>query len=185
MTWNDDPTHLPGGAHGGAPGGADGAASDGGSGSGATTPADPAPAADRVLLARVVDVTVSVAECSALVTSRASGAVVTFEGVVRDHDEGRGVEALHYEAHPTATDVIREVALSVAEAHPEVAIAVEHRYGDLVVGDVALACAVASAHRAEAFAACAALVDEVKARTPIWKRQEFTDGSDEWVASLG
>ena len=120
-----------------------------------------------MLLARVVDVTVSVAECSALVTSRASGAVVTFEGVVRDHDEGRGVEALHY------------------EAHPEVAIAVEHRYGDLVVGDVALACAVASAHRAEAFAACAALVDEVKARTPIWKRQEFTDGSDEWVASLG
>ncbi|ROS51466.1 molybdenum cofactor biosynthesis protein MoaE [Frigoribacterium sp. PhB24] len=166
---DDDPTLLPGGGHDPAP----------------ATAGGTAPAADRVLLARVVDVTVSVAECSALVTSRASGAVVTFEGVVRDHDEGRGVEALHYEAHPTATEVIREVALAVAEAHPEVAIAVEHRYGDLVVGDVALACAVASAHRAEAFAACAALVDEVKARTPIWKRQEFTDGSDEWVASLG
>jgi molybdopterin synthase catalytic subunit len=189
MTWNDDPTHLPGGAHDGAPGGLAGRLAGrlagGPSGSGAATPGGIVPAADRVLLARVVDATVSVAECSALVTSRASGAVVTFEGVVRDHDEGRGVEALHYEAHPTATDVIREVALTVAEAHPEVAIAVEHRYGDLVVGDVALACAVASAHRAEAFAACAALVDEVKARTPIWKRQEFTDGSDEWVASLG
>ena len=170
---DDDPTTLPGGAHGGP------------SGSGTASPGGTAPAADRVLLARVVDVTVSVAECSALVTSRASGAVVTFEGVVRDHDEGRGVEALHYEAHPTATEVIREVALAVAEAHPEVAIAVEHRYGDLVVGDVALACAVASAHRAEAFAACSALVDLVKERLPIWKRQAFTDGPDEWTASLG
>ena len=143
------------------------------------------PAADRVLLARVVDEALSVTECSALVASRASGAVVTFEGVVRDHDEGRGVTALHYEAHPNATDVIREVALSIAAAHPEVRVAVEHRYGDLEIGDVALACAVSSAHRAEAFAACAALVDEVKARVPIWKRQEFADGSDDWTASLG
>jgi len=151
--------------------------------SAAAAPASPA--ADRVLLARVVDAPLSVADCSALVASRASGAVVTFEGVVRDHDDGRGVTALHYEAHPSATEVIREVALAVAEAHPAVAIAVEHRYGDLGIGDVALACAVASAHRAEAFAACSALVDEVKARTPIWKRQEFADGSDEWTASLG
>jgi molybdopterin synthase catalytic subunit len=146
---------------------------------------DAAAAADRVLLARVVDEALSVADCSSLVASRASGAVVTFEGVVRDHDEGRGVTALHYEAHPNATEVIREVALSIAAAHPEVRVAVEHRYGDLVIGDVALACAVSSAHRAEAFAACSALVDEVKARVPIWKRQEFSDGSDEWTASLG
>ena len=145
----------------------------------------PASADDRVLLARVVDEALLVAGCSALVASRASGAVVTFEGVVRDHDDGRGVTALHYEAHPNATEVIREVALSIAIAHPEVRVAVEHRYGDLSIGDVALACAVSSAHRAEAFAACAALVDEVKARTPIWKRQEFADGSDEWTASLG
>ncbi|WP_423922987.1 molybdenum cofactor biosynthesis protein MoaE [Frigoribacterium sp. 2-23] len=140
---------------------------------------------DRVLRARVGDAPLSVTECSALVASRASGAVVTFEGVVRDHDEGRGVTALHYESHPSAGDVMRETALAVAAAHPAVRIAVEHRVGDLEIGDVALACAVSSAHRAEAFAACAALVDEVKARVPIWKRQEFTDGSEQWVASLG
>ena len=150
---------------------------------------DAVPPADgpsgRVLLAEVVSTALSATECSVIVASRASGAVVTFEGVVRDHDEGRGVTALHYEAHPNATDVIREVALSIAAAHPEVRVAVEHRYGDLEIGDVALACAVSSAHRAEAFAACAALVDEVKARVPIWKRQEFADGSDEWTASPG
>ncbi|MGI8529869.1 MAG: molybdenum cofactor biosynthesis protein MoaE, partial [Geodermatophilaceae bacterium] len=60
-------------------------------------------------------------------------------------------------------------------------IAVSHRIGKLVVGDVALACAVSSAHRREAFAACSRLVDEVKHRLPIWKRQVFEDGTDEWV----
>jgi molybdopterin synthase catalytic subunit len=140
---------------------------------------------DRVLLARVTSDPVSVEACAGLVGSSADGAVVTFAGVVRDHDGGRGVTALEYEAHPTATEVIGAVAREVAHAHPAVSIAVEHRTGALVVGDVALACAVSSAHRAEAFAACAALVDEVKARVPIWKKQGFTDGTSEWVASLG
>ena len=151
-------------------------------------PAGPAPAgpdASRVLLAEVVSTALSVERCSSLVASRASGAVVTFEGVVRDHDDGRGVTALHYEQHPSAGDVVQQVAEQIAAEHPEVAVAVQHRVGDLEIGDVALACAVASAHRAEAFAACSALVDLVKQRLPIWKRQEFTDGSDEWVASLG
>ncbi|MDQ4138332.1 MAG: molybdenum cofactor biosynthesis protein MoaE, partial [Actinomycetota bacterium] len=60
-----------------------------------------------------------------------------------------------------------------------------HRVGDLAIGDVALACAVSSAHRAAAFATCAALVDEVKGRVPIWKEQFFDDGSAEWVGALG
>ena len=139
----------------------------------------------RVVLAEVVSTELSAAECAVMVSSRASGAVVTFEGVVRDHDEGRGVTALHYEGHPSAGDVAREVAEQIAAEHPAATIAVQHRVGDLDVGDVALACAVASAHRAEAFAACAALVDLVKQRLPIWKRQAFTDGPDEWTASLG
>jgi molybdopterin synthase catalytic subunit len=74
------------------------------------------------------------------------------------------------------------VAAQVAKAHPEVlALAVSHRIGPLAIGDSALACAVSAAHRGPAFAACAALVDEVKLQLPIWKRQEFSDGSEAWV----
>ena len=139
----------------------------------------------RVLLAEVVETVLSAAECSVIVESRASGAIVTFEGVVRDHDGGRDVVALHYEQHPSAGEVMGSVAEQIAAEHPAVTIAVQHRVGDLEIGDVALACAVASPHRAEAFAACSALVDLVKERLPIWKRQAFTDGPDEWTASLG
>jgi molybdopterin synthase catalytic subunit len=142
-------------------------------------------AGDRVLFARVSDVPITVEECSDAVGNSRSGAVVTFAGVVRDHDEGRGVDSLRYSAHPSAAEVILAVATQIALEHPEVIVAVAHRVGDLAVGDLALACAVASPHRAEAFAACAALVDEVKAQVPIWKEQFFADGSTEWVASIG
>jgi molybdopterin synthase catalytic subunit len=110
-----------------------------------------------------------------------AGAVVTFQGVVRDHDSGRGVVELEYEGHPGAADALREIVSEFA-ADPEVfALAVSHRIGTLNVGDIALVAAVSTAHRAAAFRVCAALVDEVKARLPIWKRQQFTDGTDEWV----
>lgn len=116
----------------------------------------------------------------AVADSRA-GAVVSFAGVVRDHDHGWAVTLLEYEAHPSAEQVLREVAAEVA-ADPEVyAVAVSHRVGKLDIGDVALVAAVATAHRAAAFAACARLVDEVKARLPVWKRQVFADGTEEWV----
>lgn len=141
-------------------------------------------AAARVVLADVVDRDITVNEVSAVVATDQDGAVVTFAGVVRDHDGGKGVTALEYERHPSAGAVIAEVARTIADAHPEVRIAVLHRVGALVVGDVALAAAVSSPHRAEAFAACGALVDLVKERVPIWKHQQFTDGSDEWVAAL-
>ena len=111
----------------------------------------------------------------------AAGAVVSFAGVVRDHDDGRGVLELEYEAHPSAQQILAEVAAEIA-ADPEVyALAVSHRIGRLKIGDVALAAAVSTAHRAAAFAACARLVDEVKARLPVWKRQLFADGTEEWV----
>ncbi|MEV6932108.1 molybdenum cofactor biosynthesis protein MoaE [Dactylosporangium sp. NPDC051485] len=115
------------------------------------------------------------------VEDRAAGAVVSFAGVVRDHDGGRGVVELEYEGHPSAADVLAEVAAEIA-ADPAVhGLAVSHRVGRLEIGDVALAAAVSTAHRAEAFALCARLVDEVKARLPVWKRQVFTDGEEEWV----
>lgn len=143
-----------------------------------------ASSAARVLVADVVDRSITVDEVAAVVATDQDGAVVTFAGVVRDHDGGKGVTALEYERHPSAGDVIAEVARTIAEAHPEVRIAVLHRVGALGIGDVALAAAVSSPHRAEAFAACGALVDLVKERVPIWKHQRFTDGSDEWVAAL-
>jgi molybdopterin synthase catalytic subunit len=117
---------------------------------------------------------------SAVADPRA-GAVVTFQGVVRDHDQGRGVMLLEYEGHPSAAALLREVAAEIA-ADPDVyAVAVSHRIGVLKIGDVALVAAVSTAHRAAAFGACARLVDEVKSRLPIWKRQVFGDGTEEWV----
>ena len=89
--------------------------------------------------------------------------------------------SLEYEGHPSAEQVLRDVAAEVA-AEPEVyAVALSHRVGPLASGDVALVAAVSTAHRAAAFAACARLVDEAKARLPIWKRQVFADGTEEWV----
>lgn len=110
-----------------------------------------------------------------------AGAVVSFQGVVRDHDNGRGVTLLEYEGHPSAADVLRAVAAEIAADPAVYAVAVSHRIGTLAVGDVALVAAVSTAHRAAAFAACGRLVDEAKARLPIWKRQVFADGAEEWV----
>lgn len=143
---------------------------------------DRAPGAGLLLRAVVGEDPLDVEEHARLVGTAAAGAVVTFAGVVRDSDGGRGVRALEYSGHPSAGDVIARVAAEVVAAHPAVqALAVSHRIGPLGIGDAALACAVSSAHRREAFEACAALVDEVKAQLPIWKRQEFADGSEEWV----
>ncbi|GAB4096907.1 molybdenum cofactor biosynthesis protein MoaE [Brachybacterium horti] len=142
-------------------------------------------AAERL---RHAGVTTAVIEAAAMVEAVADprcGAVVTFDGVVRDHDEGRGVTALTYTAHPSAQEVLAQVAHGIAERFPEVRLAVAHRHGPLAIGDSALVAAVAAAHRKQAFAACDALVDEVKAQVPIWKHQRFTDGTDEWVGALG
>jgi molybdopterin synthase catalytic subunit len=137
-----------------------------------------------VLRATVGTEPLDVAEHAALVERAAAGAVVTFAGVVRDHDGGRAVTGLEYSAHPSAAKIVADVAADVAARATGVrAIAVSHRVGHLAIGDVALACAVAADHRREAFATCAELVDEIKRLLPVWKRQAFTDGSDEWVNS--
>ncbi|MGH3737468.1 MAG: molybdenum cofactor biosynthesis protein MoaE [Micromonosporaceae bacterium] len=131
--------------------------------------------------AEVTGAPLDVAAHEQLVSLRTAGAVVSFAGVVRDHDHGRPVASLDYEGHPGATAVLREVAEEIAAEPGVQAVAVSHRIGALDIGDVALAAAVACAHRGEAFEACRRLVDEVKARLPIWKHQVFTDGTDEWV----
>ncbi|GAA4416773.1 hypothetical protein GCM10023169_12060 [Georgenia halophila] len=139
--------------------------------------------ARRIALAAVRDKDIDVLECAEAVADEAAGAVVTFGGVVRNHDAGRGVTGIEYVAHPAADAVVRQVASDVAVQFPIDAIAVLHRVGTLKVGEVALAAAVSAAHRAEAFEATAELVEEVKRRLPVWKRQVFPDGSHEWSGS--
>jgi molybdopterin synthase catalytic subunit len=137
-----------------------------------------------VSLARISERTILLEDAVRAVTVSGAGAVVTFSGIVRDHDGGRTVVLLEYEAHPSASDVLESVARAVAADIDGVHIAIEHRTGVLEIGELALACAVSSAHRADAFEACARLIDEVKLQVPIWKRQHFSDGTIEWVGSL-
>jgi molybdopterin synthase catalytic subunit len=133
------------------------------------------------VLAAVSGAVLDVAAHEAFVAHAGAGATVVFCGVVRDTDEGRAVVELEYQGHPSAEQVLREIAAEFAAEPDVLALAVSHRVGTLAVGDVALVAAVATAHRREAFRLCARLVDEVKDRLPIWKRQVFTDGTDEWV----
>lgn len=134
------------------------------------------------VVAATVDTAVLNSEtaCTAVWTPQA-GAVVSFSGIVRNHDGGKDVASLGYSAHPTAAAVIADVAAGIAERYDGVRIWVGHRTGPLRIGDAALVAAVASAHRGTAFAACSELVDTVKAQVPIWKEQVFGDGSVEWV----
>ena len=114
------------------------------------------------------------------VQTAANGALVTFRGVVRDHDHGQSVTALDYEAHPDAARFLEDACRTIA-AETGLRVAAAHRTGSLVVGDTALVAAVAAPHRAEAFAACARLVDVIKETVPIWKRQYLASGVTEWV----
>jgi molybdopterin synthase catalytic subunit len=134
-----------------------------------------------VVIASVTEEPLDAAAYEAAVSQDRAGATVVFRGVVRDLDDHRAVESLEYHAHPSAAAVLAEVTAKFAAEPDVLAIAVSHRVGTLAVGDVALVVAVSSEHRAEAFALCARLVDEVKHRLPVWKRQVFADGSDEWV----
>ncbi|WP_352396483.1 molybdenum cofactor biosynthesis protein MoaE [Kineosporia sp. NBRC 101677] len=140
------------------------------------------PPARQVRQALVSDQPLDLQAHAALVEGASSGAVVTFAGVVRNHDGGREVLGLEYEGHPTAQSVLERVVAEVTAQSTAEAVAVSHRIGTLAIGDTALAVAVAGAHRQEAFETAMRLVDEVKAQLPIWKRQVFSDGTDEWVA---
>ena len=116
------------------------------------------------------------------VTSSERGAIATFLGLVRDHHGGRAVERLEYSAYAPMAE--QECANILAEAHarwPMAQVALEHRVGALVIGDTAVAVAAAAAHRDEAFLACRYVIEEVKRRVPIWKREYYADGSVGWV----
>ncbi|OKL55007.1 molybdenum cofactor biosynthesis protein MoaE [Bowdeniella nasicola] len=134
----------------------------------------------RVVTAEVTSDPIDVAALQHAVTRKEAGAILTFCGAVRNHDGGRAVDAIEYSGHPSADQIIRDVACDMADAFDVHALGVIHRIGKLGIGDDALVAVVAASHRAEAFACLIQLVDEVKARLPIWKLQKFSDGTDEW-----
>jgi len=122
-------------------------------------------------------------EVRAAVMDPAAGGIALFAGAVRDHDHDRSVTGLSYTAHPSAADELRRVAERIAGQFEVRAIAAVHRVGDLAIGDLAVVVAVSSGHRAQAFQACRALIDDLKASVPIWKHQRFAGGDSEWVNS--
>lgn len=119
------------------------------------------------------------------VLRRSDGAYILFEGVVRNHHEGKAVESIFYDAYrPMAEKEIATIVRAIEEQFPEVALAVVHRLGHLIVGDSSIAIVAASPHRAEAFGACRMAIDRIKETVPIWKKERGPDG-EEWVGWQG
>ncbi|MFE5960848.1 molybdenum cofactor biosynthesis protein MoaE [Streptomyces rubiginosohelvolus] len=138
---------------------------------------------DPIRLLGVRDSPLSLDEVYAAVGDDAAGGTALFVGTVRDHDGGRPVTFLEYSAHPGAGAELRRVAEKVAADHPVRALAAVHRTGRLAVGEIAVVAAVSCAHRAEAFAACERLLEDLKHEVPVWKHQIFADGDEEWVGA--
>ena len=135
-----------------------------------------------VVRAEVTSEWVDLAALERQVAASSCGATVAFGGVIRDHDGGREVTSVEYVAHPSAGEVIARIAASVAADQRGVRLGVIHRVDSVLdIGDVALACAVATPHRGEAFEICRSLVERVKHELPVWKRQVLADGTEEWV----
>jgi len=113
------------------------------------------------------------------------GAYVLFEGVVRNHHDGKAVESIFYDAYrPMAEREIEKIVRDVQSQYADVAIAVVHRLGQLIVGDSSIAIVATSPHRAEAFAVARLLIDRIKETVPIWKKERGPDG-EEWVGWQG
>ena len=119
----------------------------------------------------------SVDEVLAAVTHPGAGGVVAFLGAVRDENDGHPVTLLEYEAYPAMVRIeMARIGREIAAEIPGVRLAALHRVGSLAVGDLAIVCAAGAPHRAEAFAACRALIDRIKERAPIWKREHGPEG---------
>ena len=136
-----------------------------------------------VRLVDIRDTDLSVDEVLAAVRDPSAGGLAFFVGAVRDTDEGKEVRTLDYEAHPTASEELWHVMRAVADRHDVVAIAAVHRIGHLEVGDTAVIVAASAIHRGEAFAAARDLIDRLKEAVPIWKKQQYDDGTTDWVGS--
>lgn len=138
--------------------------------------------ADAIPSIRVQAEPLDAAALARLLTDPRAGALVVFEGRARDHHEGRPVLKLSYEAYaPMAEKELERLRQQAFERFGILGCAVHHRIGEVPLTEAAVIVATASAHRAEAFQAAAWVMDEIKARVPIWKRETYADGSEAWV----
>ncbi len=138
----------------------------------------------RVELCEVTSDSLDVQAHRDAVADSSAGAIATFEGTVRNHDPANPnpVVFLEYQAHPSAGAVLRSLADEFAKRDGVCAVAVSHRVdARLDVGESAITCAVSSAHRREALDVCSELVERIKHELPVWKLQQFADGTQEWV----
>ena len=111
------------------------------------------------------------------------GAVLLFLGTVRDHNDGRPVRGVHYEAYEQmAAEVLQRIGEEASAQLGGGGVAVVHRVGELQIGDVSVAIAVSSPHRAEAYAASRYVIEEIKKRLPVWKQERYTDGDQRWLS---
>jgi molybdopterin synthase catalytic subunit len=130
----------------------------------------------------VVRTPIDPAAALSLVGAPSDGAVLLFLGTVRDHADGRSVDGLRYEAYEEmALGVLETIAREAAERLGTSRVAVVHRVGDLAIGEVSVAIAVSSPHRAEAYDASRYVIEEIKKRLPVWKLEQYADGREGWV----
>lgn len=130
----------------------------------------------------ITEQAIDLEQCRHRVLSASCGGYASFEGWVRDHNDGRRVASLEYEAYPAlANKEGLRILQEARERFPIEAVAAVHRVGRLALGDVAVWVGVASAHRDAAFSACRFVIDELKHRVPIWKREHYVEGPSEWV----
>ncbi|MBA3318243.1 MAG: molybdenum cofactor biosynthesis protein MoaE [Gemmatimonadales bacterium] len=122
---------------------------------------------------------------TARIESPAHGAIASFVGQVRNHHGGRAVGRLEYSAYGPMAEAECQRIVREAEAEWPVRVALEHRVGGLEIGDIAVAIAVSAPHRDEAFAACRFVIEAVKRRVPIWKKEHYLDGAVAWVDPTG
>jgi molybdopterin synthase catalytic subunit len=110
------------------------------------------------------------------------GASLLFLGVVRDHNDGRSVGGVRYDAYEEmARQVLAEIVDEAASAARTDRVAALHRVGELAVGEISVAVAVSSPHRAESYEASRYIIEEIKKRLPVWKKERYSDGAEEWV----
>lgn len=117
-----------------------------------------------------------------MVWAQENGAVLLFLGVVRDHNAGRAVTGIHYDAYSDMAErVLTEIVAEAAARMGTERIAAVHRIGELDIGETSVAIAVASPHRAEAFDGARYIIEEIKQRLPIWKEEHYLDGDKGWL----
>jgi molybdopterin synthase catalytic subunit len=131
---------------------------------------------------RITDAPIDSTSLLAAAATSSDGAVLLFLGIVRDLNEGRAVGHLEYDAYvPMAERLLAEIAREAEQRWDVGSISVTHRVGRLEIGEASVAIAVAAPHRGEAYAASRYVIDEIKKRVPIWKREGYLEGESEWL----